>query len=72
MILQRNFAARRAKISLPFHERPGSQFWAMKTTEDIRQCATEQGVSRRKAHKHNMEEKSRELVEKNAEVYAKA
>lgn len=44
----------------------------MKTTEDIRQCATEQGVSRRKAHKHNMEEKSRELVEKNAEVYAKA
>lgn len=44
----------------------------MKITEDIRQYATEQGVSGQKARQYDLEEKSRELVERDAEVCAKA
>ena len=41
-------------------------------TEDVRKYAAEQGVSEEEAIKKGMEEKSKEFVEKGAEVYAKA
>jgi phosphomethylpyrimidine synthase len=41
-------------------------------TEDLRKYAAEQGVSEEGALKKGMEEKSKEFVEKGAEVYAKA
>jgi phosphomethylpyrimidine synthase len=44
----------------------------MKITEDVRKYAAEQGVSEEEALKKGMEEKSREFVEKGAEVYTKA
>ena len=44
----------------------------MKHAEDVRKYATEQGVSEEEALKRGMEEKSKEFVEKGAEVYAKA
>jgi phosphomethylpyrimidine synthase len=44
----------------------------MKITEDVRKYAAEQGVSEDEALKLGMEEKSKEFVEKGAEVYAKA
>jgi phosphomethylpyrimidine synthase len=44
----------------------------MKITEDVRKYAAEQGVSDREALEKGMAEKSREFVEKGAEVYAKA
>src|SRR5262245_51855534 len=43
-----------------------------KITEDVRKNAAEQGVSEEEALKKGMEEKSKEFVEKGAEVYAKA
>jgi phosphomethylpyrimidine synthase len=43
----------------------------MKITEDVRKYAAEQGVSEQDALEKGMEEKSREFVEKGAEVYAK-
>lgn len=42
----------------------------MKT--NVRKYAAEQGVSEEEALKKGMEEKSKEFVEKGAEVYAKA
>ena len=45
---------------------------SMKITEDVRKYAAEQGVSEEEALKKGMEEKSKEFVEKGAEVYAKA
>ena len=42
----------------------------MKTTEDVRKYAAEQGIV--EAFKQGMEAKSKEFVEKGAEVYAKA
>jgi phosphomethylpyrimidine synthase len=44
----------------------------MKITEDVRKYAAEQGMSETEALEKGMEEKSREFVEKGAEVYAKA
>jgi phosphomethylpyrimidine synthase len=43
----------------------------MKITEDVRKYAAEQGVTEQEALEKGMEEKSREFVEKGAEVYAK-
>jgi phosphomethylpyrimidine synthase len=50
----------------------GPHFCSMKITEDVRKYAAEQGVSETEALEKGMEEKSREFVEKGAEVYAKA
>ena len=50
----------------------GPHFCSMKITEDVRRYAAEQGVSEEAAVKRGMEEKSKEFVEKGAEVYAKA
>jgi phosphomethylpyrimidine synthase len=41
-------------------------------TEDVRKYAAEQGVTEQEALKQGMEAKSKEFVEKGAEVYAKA
>src|ERR1035437_5757712 len=49
----------------------GPHFCAMKITEDVRKYAAEQGVSDAEALKKGMEDKSREFVEKGAQVYAK-
>ncbi len=50
----------------------GPHFCSMKITEDVRKYAAEQGVSEEEALKRGLEEKSKEFVEKGAEVYAKA
>ena len=50
----------------------GPHFCSMKITEDVRKYAAEQGVSEEEALKHGMDEKSKEFVEKGAEVYAKS
>jgi phosphomethylpyrimidine synthase len=50
----------------------GPHFCSMKITEDVRKYAAEQGMSEEEALKRGMEEKSKEFVEKGAEVYAKA
>jgi phosphomethylpyrimidine synthase len=44
----------------------------MKTAEDVRKYAAKQGIAEEEALKKGMEEKSKEFVEKGAEVYAKA
>jgi phosphomethylpyrimidine synthase len=49
----------------------GPHFCSMKITEDVRKYAAEQGIAEEEALKHGMEEKSKEFVEKGAEVYAK-
>ena len=41
------------------------------TTEDVRKYAAEQGLAEEEELKRGMEEKSKEFVEKGAEVYAK-
>jgi phosphomethylpyrimidine synthase len=50
----------------------GPHFCSMKITEDVRKYAAEQGFTEQQALEKGMEEKSREFVEKGAEVYAKA
>ncbi len=50
----------------------GPHFCSMKITEDVRKYAAEQGMSEAEALQKGMEEKSKEFVEKGAEVYAKA
>jgi phosphomethylpyrimidine synthase len=50
----------------------GPHFCSMKITEDVRKYAAEQGIAEEEALKKGMEAKSREFVEKGAEVYAKA
>ena len=50
----------------------GPHFCSMKITEDVRKYAAEQGVSEEEALKKGMEEKSKEFVDKGAEVYTKA
>jgi phosphomethylpyrimidine synthase len=42
----------------------------MKITEDVRKYAAEQGIAEEEALKKGMEAKSKEFVEKGAEVYA--
>jgi phosphomethylpyrimidine synthase len=44
----------------------------MNSTEDVRKYAARQGIAEEEALKDGMEEKSKEFVEKGAEVYAKA
>jgi phosphomethylpyrimidine synthase len=44
----------------------------MKTTAAVRQYAAEQGLAEEEALKKGMEAKSKEFMEKGAEVYAKA
>lgn len=44
----------------------------MKITEVVRKYEAEQGIAEEEALKKEMEETSREFVEKGAEVYAKA
>ena len=50
----------------------GPHFCSMKITEDVRKYAAEMGIAEEEALKKGMEEKSKEFVEKGAEVYAKA
>ncbi|MGZ4964723.1 MAG: phosphomethylpyrimidine synthase ThiC, partial [Limisphaerales bacterium] len=50
----------------------GPHFCSMKITEDVRKFAAEQGISEAEAVKKGMEQKSREFVDKGAEVYSKA
>ena len=50
----------------------GPHFCSMKITEDVRRYAAEQGIAEEEALKQGMEAKSKEFVEKGAEVYAKA
>ena len=50
----------------------GPHFCSMKITEDVRKFAAEQGITENEALKKGMEEKSKEFVEKGAEVYSKA
>src|SRR5690242_7211539 len=50
----------------------GPHFCSLKITEDVRKYAAEQGVSDEEALKKGLAEKSREFVEKGAEVYSKA
>ena len=44
----------------------------MKITEDVREYAAQQGLKEEEALKRGMEQKSKEFVEKGAEVYSKA
>ncbi len=50
----------------------GPHFCSMKITQDVREYAATHGVSDADALQVGMEEKSKEFVEKGAEVYAKA
>jgi phosphomethylpyrimidine synthase len=50
----------------------GPHFCSMKITEDVRKYAAEQAISAEEALNQGMAEKSKEFVEKGAEVYAKA
>jgi phosphomethylpyrimidine synthase len=50
----------------------GPHFCSMKITEDVRKYAAEQNLSEEEALKRGLAEKSREFVEKGAEVYTKA
>ncbi len=49
----------------------GPHFCSMKITEDVRKYAAEKGLSDEQALRQGMEEKSREFVERGAELYAK-
>ncbi len=49
----------------------GPHFCSMKITEDVRKYAAAQGIAEEEALKKGMEAKSKEFVEKGAEVYAK-
>jgi phosphomethylpyrimidine synthase len=49
----------------------GPHFCSMKITEDVRKYAAEQGVTEEEALKKGMQAKSKEFVEKGAEVYAR-
>jgi len=48
----------------------GPHFCSMKTTEDVRQYAAEQGLSEEEALRRGLVEKSREFVEGGAEIYS--
>jgi phosphomethylpyrimidine synthase len=50
----------------------GPHFCSMKITEDVRKYAEELGIAEEEALKKGMEAKSKEFVEKGAQVYAKA
>jgi len=50
----------------------GPHFCSMKITQDVREYAATHGIKEDEALSRGMEEKSREFVEKGAEVYSKA
>ena len=50
----------------------GPHFCSMKITEDVRKYAAEQGITDEQALQTGMEEKSKEFVEKGAQVYSEA
>ena len=50
----------------------GPHFCSMKITEDVRKYAAEQGLAEEEALQRGMADKSKEFVEKGAEVYSKA
>jgi phosphomethylpyrimidine synthase len=50
----------------------GPHFCSMKITEDVRKYAAEQNLSEAEALRQGMADKSKEFVEKGAEVYTKA
>jgi len=50
----------------------GPHFCSMKITEDVRKYAAEQGLQAEDALQRGMEDKSKEFIEKGAQVYAKA
>ncbi len=50
----------------------GPSFCSMKITEDVRKYAAEQGIAEEEALKKGMEAKSKEFVEKGAEVYVRS
>ncbi len=50
----------------------GPHFCSMKLTEDVRQYAAAQGLSPEEALQKGLQEKSKEFVEKGAQLYAKA
>ena len=50
----------------------GPHFCSMKITEDVRKYAAEQNLSEEEALRQGMADKSKEFVEKGAEVYTKA
>ena len=50
----------------------GPHFCSLKITEEVRKYAAEQGIAEEAALKRGMEEKSKEFVEKGAEVYTSA
>jgi phosphomethylpyrimidine synthase len=58
--------------SVHFCSMCGPHFCSMKITEDVRRYAAERGLSEEEALRRGMEDKSKEFVEKGAEVYAKA
>ena len=49
----------------------GPHFCSIKITEDVRKYAAEQAISEEEALAISMGEKSKEFVEKGAEVYAR-
>jgi phosphomethylpyrimidine synthase len=50
----------------------GPHFCSMKITQDVRDYAQSQGVDEQAALEKGMQEKSKEFIEKGAEVYSKA
>jgi phosphomethylpyrimidine synthase len=49
----------------------GPHFCAMKITEEVRQYAARQGVAEEKALEQGMAEKSKEFLQKGAEIYTR-
>ncbi len=49
----------------------GPHFCSMKITEDVRKYAVEQGIAEEEAVRRGLEEKSREFVQKGAEIYTR-
>ncbi len=56
----------------PFPTNSGSPFSQVKVTEDVHKCVAELGIAEEEALKRGTVAKSKEFVEKGAEVYAKA
>ena len=50
----------------------GRNIQMMKTTDHVRKYAAEQGIAEEESLKQGMEAKSKEFVEKGAEVYSQA
>lgn len=61
-----------AKGHFLIHESLGESGCSIKIAEEVRKYAAEQAISEEEALAKGMEEKSKEFVEKGAEVYAKA